>query len=273
MFGNQRKRGFRQGRDADQRHFLQVGSVIAGGLQSILGKLRGNVFGGDVAAALARAAAFQQIMREIANVPANVFGIDGLHRGKGSARQPHRDTARLATVGLDARRRTSSAHSRETQHSRSGRQRNCFPRLLRIDSLSPDKHCARRVPCGMLQLVRDCKEIVTEQRSICKSGSRIADTDRSVTRAALCRAIGESVDRKLCLSVARDRRDQFFDPQPARKSRTSSPGLNSTAGTDFPASAILRLISVKSAFTQPTLEISISPSCAIQNMVGTLVSP
>src|ERR1022692_848332 len=67
-------------------------------------------------------------------------------------------------------------------------------------------------------------------------------------------------------------RDQFFEPQPARKSRTSSPGLNSAAGTMFPASAILRLISVKSDFTQPTLETSISPSCAIKKTVGTVVS-
>src|ERR1700676_2863053 len=68
-------------------------------------------------------------------------------------------------------------------------------------------------------------------------------------------------------------RDQFFEPQPARKSRTSSPGFNTTAGAVCNDSAILRLTASKSAFTHPTVESSISPSCATQNIVGTLVSP
>src|SRR5439155_2027136 len=67
--------------------------------------------------------------------------------------------------------------------------------------------------------------------------------------------------------------DQFFDPQPGRKSRTSSPGLNRAAGGVFPASAILRPISSKSDLTHPTLETSISPSWPIQKTVGTLVKP
>ena len=68
-------------------------------------------------------------------------------------------------------------------------------------------------------------------------------------------------------------RDQFFEPQPARKSRTSSPGLNTTAGAVFADSAILWLISSNSDFTQPTLDTSISPFCVIQKTVGTLVNP
>lgn len=68
-------------------------------------------------------------------------------------------------------------------------------------------------------------------------------------------------------------RDQFLEPQPARKSRTSSPGLKSVAGAALVASAIFRLIASKSAFTQPTLEISILPSSATQKIVGTLVRP
>src|SRR6266851_10136940 len=68
-------------------------------------------------------------------------------------------------------------------------------------------------------------------------------------------------------------RGQFFELQPARKSRTSSPGLNTDAAGMFRASAIFLLISSNSAFNQPTLESSISPSSAIQNTVGTLVSP
>src|SRR5579863_2190440 len=73
--------------------------------------------------------------------------------------------------------------------------------------------------------------------------------------------------------LPRARRGQFFALQPARKSRTSSPAWKTMAGAVLPASAILRLISSKSAFTQPTLETSISPSWAIQKMVGTLVRP
>ena len=78
LLGHQRKLGVGQGRDADQGHFLHVSAVISGGLQSVFGKLRGDVLRGNVAAALARAAAFQQIVRQIANMPANVIGGDGL---------------------------------------------------------------------------------------------------------------------------------------------------------------------------------------------------
>ncbi len=68
-------------------------------------------------------------------------------------------------------------------------------------------------------------------------------------------------------------RDQFFEPQPARKSRTSSPGWKIAARVALTAAAIFRLIASKSALTQPTLEISILPSSAIQKIVGTLVRP
>lgn len=77
----------------------------------------------------------------------------------------------------------------------------------------------------------------------------------------------------LFLGLPPNRQRQFFDPQPARKSRTSSPGLKIRAAAALPASAILRLICSKSALTHPTLDTSISPSCATQKMVGTLVSP
>ena len=88
-------------------------------------------------------------------------------------------------------------------------------------------------------------------------------------------ALGAAEGRLRCISrVSLPRpRDQFFELHPARKSRTSSPGLNTTAGAIFPDSAILRLTSVKSAFTQPTLETSMSPSRPIQIAVGTLVRP
>ena len=67
-----------------------IGAVIAGRLQSILGKLRRDVFRGDVAAALAGAAAFQKIVRQVADVPANMLRIDGLKRDKRRARATSR---------------------------------------------------------------------------------------------------------------------------------------------------------------------------------------
>ena len=50
--------------------------------------------------------------------------------------------------------------------------------------------------------------------------------------------------------------DQFFDPQPARKSRTSSPGWK-TVRMGFAVLAILLLTSSNSFFIQPTAETSI----------------
>ena len=62
--------------DADHGHFLEVGAVVTGGLQAVERELRGDVFGGDVAAALADAAAFEQVAREKLDVRANFFRID-----------------------------------------------------------------------------------------------------------------------------------------------------------------------------------------------------
>jgi len=88
--GDERELSFRQSGDADQRNLLHVGAVIAGGLETVFGKLGGDVFGGNVAAALSGTAALQQIVRQVAHVPANVFGCDGLKcddRGAGQLRR------------------------------------------------------------------------------------------------------------------------------------------------------------------------------------------
>src|SRR5207245_8786019 len=66
---------------------------------------------------------------------------------------------------------------------------------------------------------------------------------------------------------------QFLELQPAWKSATCSPARNTGFAPSPTASAARRLISSISLRTHPTLEISISPSCAIQKIVGTLVSP
>ena len=91
VLGQQHKLGLRQSCDSHQRNLLQVRSVVAGRLQSVFGKLCGYIFGCDVAAALAGAAAFEQIMRQKADMPANVFRIDRFHRRKCGRGQAHRD--------------------------------------------------------------------------------------------------------------------------------------------------------------------------------------
>jgi hypothetical protein len=83
--------------------------------------------------------------------------------------------------------------------------------------------------------------------------------------------VGESGVRMDCHLPATA--GQFLELQPARKSGTSSPGRNTGFAPSPVDSAALRPISAISFRTQPTLEISISPSWAIQKMLGTLVSP
>ena len=90
LLRNQRKGGLRQGRDAHQRNLLHVSSAVARRFQAIFGELCRHVFGGNVAAALAGSSSFQQIVGKKFHVPANVLGIDRLHRHKRRTRQPHR---------------------------------------------------------------------------------------------------------------------------------------------------------------------------------------
>jgi hypothetical protein len=43
---------------------LEVGAVVAGGFEAVEGELRGDVFGGEFAAAQAGVAAFEQVVGE-----------------------------------------------------------------------------------------------------------------------------------------------------------------------------------------------------------------
>ena len=61
--GHERKLSFGERRDSDQGHSLHVCAVISGRLQAVFGELGGNIFRGDLAAALARPASLQQIVR------------------------------------------------------------------------------------------------------------------------------------------------------------------------------------------------------------------
>ena len=65
-------------RHADEVDLLEVGAVVAGGLEAVEGELGGDVLGGQIAAAEAGAAAFQEVVGEEADVGADVFGVDGL---------------------------------------------------------------------------------------------------------------------------------------------------------------------------------------------------
>ena len=76
--------------DADQRHILEVGAVVAGGLGADQRELRGEVLGGQLAAARADAAPFQQIARQELDVSADPVSGDLLHlsrRGRTGGQQ------------------------------------------------------------------------------------------------------------------------------------------------------------------------------------------
>ena len=62
--------------------------MITGWFQPVFGKLRGDVFGRQVASPLPCSASFEEIVRQKTNMPANVLRIDGLKRGESRARQP-----------------------------------------------------------------------------------------------------------------------------------------------------------------------------------------
>jgi hypothetical protein len=63
--------------DTHQRHFLEIGSIVAGRLGASLGELIGNIFRSQVATPLADAASFQQIAGKIFDICANAGGGDG----------------------------------------------------------------------------------------------------------------------------------------------------------------------------------------------------
>ncbi len=62
---------------ADHVDLLEVGAVVAAGLEAVEGELGGDVFGGELAAAEAGAAAFEEVVGEELDVGADVFGVDG----------------------------------------------------------------------------------------------------------------------------------------------------------------------------------------------------
>ena len=51
-------------------------AVVAGGFEAIKSELRGYIFGGQFAAAQARATAFEEIVREKLHVRTNLFRVD-----------------------------------------------------------------------------------------------------------------------------------------------------------------------------------------------------
>ena len=60
-----------------ERNLLEIGPVVAGGLQALKRKLRGNVLSRKLGAARPWPAAFEQIEREKAHMRANLARIDG----------------------------------------------------------------------------------------------------------------------------------------------------------------------------------------------------
>src|SRR5215831_14092688 len=75
------------GMDGEERDLLEEGVVVAGRLEAVKGELGGNVFGGELVATSAGAAAFQQIERQEANVSADSLRVDGCGGGAGNRRQ------------------------------------------------------------------------------------------------------------------------------------------------------------------------------------------
>jgi hypothetical protein len=75
------------GMHGDERHFLEVAAVIAGGFEAVESELRFDVFGGKLSTARAGSSAFEQIEREKAHMGANLFRIDGGGCGTGSRGQ------------------------------------------------------------------------------------------------------------------------------------------------------------------------------------------
>src|SRR5208282_1128471 len=91
------------GRDADHGNLLQVGTVVARGLQAIERKLGGDVFGGNVAAALAGASSLKQIVGEEADMGLDAVGTNALQcgdGGRGKVRAEARFSARFRRLLL-----------------------------------------------------------------------------------------------------------------------------------------------------------------------------
>ena len=123
------------------------------------------------------------------------------------------------------------------------------------------------------RIVTESSLLLVREWQACPHHRPFRYTDHKINRALVPERVPFAFQPDLEIFCVPRPRDQFFELQPARKSRTSSPGWKSAAGVTLAAAAIFRLIASKSALTQPTLAISISPSAAIQKIVGTLVRP
>src|SRR5262249_3250843 len=89
---NKRKARVCAGSDSDKRHLLHISAFVTSWLQSVKSELRRNVFGGQVAAALAGSASFKKIEREETHVRFNVFRLNGLHGSNRRAGQTMGDS-------------------------------------------------------------------------------------------------------------------------------------------------------------------------------------
>ena len=123
------------------------------------------------------------------------------------------------------------------------------------------------------RIVTESSLLLVREWPACPHHRPFRYTDHKINRELVPERVPFAFQPDLEIFCVPRPRDQFFELQPARKSRTSSPGWKSAAGGTLAAAAIFRLIASKSALTQPTLAISISPSPAIQKIVGTLVRP
>jgi hypothetical protein len=116
--GNQGGRGAVQRLCAGEIDALQITAVVAGGLQAIERELRGDIAGGDIAAACAGAAPLQQIVRQELNVGANPVGTDSRHRRRDLRRksQPSRGIGRRPGTRRQSGRHPDGRHDRSPTH-------------------------------------------------------------------------------------------------------------------------------------------------------------
>ena len=73
--------GFAFDGHAEEVDLLEVGAVVAGGLEAVEGELGRDVFCRKIASAKAGAAAFKEVVGEEANVCTDLFCVDGRFSG------------------------------------------------------------------------------------------------------------------------------------------------------------------------------------------------
>src|ERR1700688_4397312 len=122
--------------------------------------------------------------------------------------------------------------------------RMCFVTMARIKQLSPDEAAhwrANSLPKKKIFL--EAIGIVTDTTNFVARGNRYVRSSTSGCCGSrpdrTCGVVKRLLYNLVPHNVVPRPRDQFFEPQPARKSRTSSPGLNRAAGAVFRDSALL----------------------------------